>query len=85
MQRQGRRAQIEGQFEGKKICIQIPFADEASIENAIHCWAILLLLGIDQAGIEQRMQGLQAVAMRLELKAGINQSVLICVIVREEE
>ncbi|MEM1319071.1 MAG: bifunctional UDP-N-acetylmuramoyl-tripeptide:D-alanyl-D-alanine ligase/alanine racemase [Bacteroidota bacterium] len=77
VEEQGRRARIEGRFEGKNRTLQIPFADEASIENAIHCWAILLLLGIPQDRIEQRMQGLQAVAMRLELKAGINQSTLI--------
>lgn len=57
--------------------IIIPFTDSASIENAIHCWATMLYLGIPQATIKQRMQALEPVAMRLELKAGINNCTIV--------
>ncbi len=57
--------------------IEIPFTDAASIENAIHCWAVLHQLGIPQEQITARMRRLEPVEMRLELKAGINRCTLI--------
>ncbi len=36
---------IKGLFQGKEIEITIPFIDNASIENAIHCWAFILVQG----------------------------------------
>lgn len=68
---------ITGIFKEKEINIEIPFVDEASIENAIHCWATLLYLGLDQAYIEEGMLKLQSIAMRLEMKAGINHCTII--------
>lgn len=57
--------------------VQIPFSDPASMENAIHCWGLLHLLGVPPARIRARMKKLEPVEMRLELKAGINRCVLI--------
>lgn len=71
------RTQITGIFKGEKIKIVIPFIDMASIENAIHCWAVLLYLKKKPEVITQRMLYLEPVAMRLELKAGINGCTLI--------
>lgn len=68
---------LRGRFRGRESTLQIPFTDEASIENAIHCWAVLLHLGYDHEVIARRMLQLEPVAMRLELKEGINQCVLI--------
>ncbi|HRI58114.1 MAG TPA: alanine racemase, partial [Saprospiraceae bacterium] len=62
---------------GRRSQVVIPFTDAASIENAIHCWALLHLLGIPQEQIAARMQRLEPVEMRLELKAGINRCVLV--------
>lgn len=59
----------------QKICI--PFTDDASVENAIHCWAMLLLFGIDPEQIAERMLYLSPVAMRLEMKTGINHTSVI--------
>ncbi|TAH01707.1 MAG: bifunctional UDP-N-acetylmuramoyl-tripeptide:D-alanyl-D-alanine ligase/alanine racemase [Sphingobacteriales bacterium] len=61
----------------KQICITIPFTDKAAIENAITCWASLLLLNINQQTIAQNMLLLQPVKMRLELKAGKNNCSII--------
>ncbi|MDF2451684.1 MAG: alanine racemase [Bacteroidota bacterium] len=68
---------IVANYHSKEISIDIPFTDSASIENAITCWAVLLYLSIDKEDIERRMHLLQAVAMRLELKLGNNNCVLI--------
>ncbi|MGZ5133914.1 MAG: bifunctional UDP-N-acetylmuramoyl-tripeptide:D-alanyl-D-alanine ligase/alanine racemase [Flavitalea sp.] len=57
--------------------VTIPFTDDASIENAIHCLCILLELKIPQAEIQQKMPRLSTVAMRLELKNGINNCSII--------
>ena len=69
--------QISGVFKDKKINISIPFVDDASIENAIHCWAAMLLLNCENEIIAQRMPKLQAIAMRLEMKEGINHCSII--------
>lgn len=68
---------IEAQNEGKNISIQIPFTDDASVENAVTCWCVLLQMGMDDATIRKRMENLQPVNMRLELKKGINHCTII--------
>jgi alanine racemase len=68
---------IKGRCEHAEIFIQIPFTDDASVENAITCWATLLALGIKQEKIKNRMKGLFPVNMRLELKKGINHCTII--------
>ncbi len=68
---------IQAIFQHRFIRISIPFTDEASIENAIHCWAFLLLSGMDDARIAERMLLLTPVAMRLELKQGLNNCSVI--------
>ncbi len=73
----GRFTFIEGVFQGIACSVRIPFADNASIENAVHCWAFLLFTGISQEYIARRMEQLEPVAMRLELKEGLNQCVII--------
>lgn len=55
----------------------IPFTDEASIENAIHCMLTLWHLGYNTSEIQARLQILRPVSMRLEMKQGINSNYLI--------
>ena len=55
----------------------IPFIDEASIENAIHCIAVSLLMKMDVKVLNERLMGLTSVAMRLEIKAGINNCTIV--------
>jgi len=69
--------EIQGVYHNDFIHISIPFTDEASIENAIHCWAVMLYLGYDNQVIAKRMPYLSPVAMRLELKEGINNCSII--------
>jgi Alr-MurF fusion protein len=55
----------------------IPFTDRASIENAIHACAVLLLLGYPAEYLASHAPGLNPVAMRMELKRGINNCTII--------
>ena len=57
--------------------VTIPFTDEASVENAMHCICIMLQFGYTSDQIQQRMQNLQPVAMRLEQKEGVNGCTII--------
>lgn len=68
---------IEGAYQDQSIAITIPFIDDASIENSIHCWAVMLALGISQQIIAERMPMLTPIAMRLELIEGINNCTVI--------
>lgn len=63
---------IKAIYKSKTVSITIPFTDDASIENAINCWCVLFI--INKAGKAETMgfSQLYAVAMRLELKPGIN-------------
>lgn len=69
--------EIQGIFKNEFIRIRIPFIDDASIENAINCWALMLLLGYRQDTVYERMELLSPVAMRLEMKEGINNCSVI--------
>jgi alanine racemase len=73
----GNQTQIQAVFRGKELQIQIPFSDQASIENAIHCWAFMLLRGYPNEQIAERMLQLEPVAMRLELRPGIQNCTII--------
>jgi alanine racemase len=57
--------------------VEIPFTDEASIENAIHCLATMLFLNVEPSVISERMKKLEPVAMRLEVLQGKNNCILI--------
>ncbi|MGZ9674732.1 bifunctional UDP-N-acetylmuramoyl-tripeptide:D-alanyl-D-alanine ligase/alanine racemase [Flavobacterium sp. GNP001] len=57
--------------------VEIPFQDEASIENAVSALMVLLHLKYDTATIQERMAMLYPVEMRLKVKNGINNCSLI--------
>ena len=54
---------IEGSYD-------IPFIDEASIENSITCATVALTLGLTPEELAERMPKLEPIAMRLEVKEG---------------
>jgi len=68
---------IKALYKGKEKTIRLPFSDVASIENAIHCWLTFLHLGLSDERISKGFLDLQAVAMRMELKEGQNNCLLI--------
>lgn len=75
--RRNNKTTIEGHYKSEKVIITIPFSDDASVENAIHCWATMIVLGYAHEIIAKRMTNLSPVAMRLELKEGINNCSVI--------
>ena len=70
-------AEIIAGYKNAETAIRIPFTDDASIQNAITCWCIMLHFGIKETVIAKRMKQLQPVNMRLELKKGINHCTVI--------
>jgi Alr-MurF fusion protein len=75
--REKRSTTIKGIHKSIVQEITIRFTDEASIENAIHCWSVMLVFGYGPEVIKNRMLKLQSVAMRLEMKEGINSCIII--------
>jgi len=68
---------IYADFDGKHYQIEIPFIDPASIENACHCFAAVCFLSTDIHEILPRFETLDPVEMRLEIKQGINNCLLV--------
>lgn len=62
---------------GSTIDVRIPFTDDASIANAVTCFATCLLLGVPADTIIARMLHLQPVEMRLQLLPAINNCAVI--------
>ncbi len=65
------------EYEQRQHVFTIPFVDRASAENAMHCIALLFYLGYGADFIAQRCRHLAPVAMRLEMKEALNDSLLI--------
>ncbi|MFD2200451.1 bifunctional UDP-N-acetylmuramoyl-tripeptide:D-alanyl-D-alanine ligase/alanine racemase [Shivajiella indica] len=55
----------------------LPFTDEASLENIRHVIAASLTLGLEAQEIQESLNHLKSVDMRLTLKPGANQSLII--------
>src|SRR5690606_10223139 len=64
-------------WNGHNFTVALPFSDRASVENALHCVALLLYLKYDPSVIRDRLMSLRAIPMRLELKEGINNCEII--------
>jgi len=64
-------------WEGGSARFMIPFTDVSSVENSCHCFAALLALGIHSDKVTAGFIRLVPLAMRLEIKKGINGSMLI--------
>ena len=71
------RTRITYIWQGEENCYEIPFIDEASIENSITCAAVALHMGLTPSQIADRMIRLEPVAMRLEVKEGQRGCLLI--------
>lgn len=55
----------------------VPFADQASLENIRHVIVASLSLGLEESLIQEGLNHLKAVEMRLTLKPGINDCLII--------
>ena len=68
---------IRALYESAELDIQLPYTDAAYIENALHCWLVMLNMGFDNNEIAPFFMQLPPVQMRLELIKGINGSTII--------
>jgi alanine racemase len=57
--------------------VEIPFQDQASVENGIHCLMVMLYFGYNSLVINARMKELYPIEMRLKVKTGVNNCTLI--------
>lgn len=64
-------------FNKKHYDFIIPFTDRASVENAITSASVCLAMNTDAGVIRKGLSGLVSVAMRMEMKTGINNCLLI--------
>lgn len=71
------RTVIAYRYLGMDNTFCIPFIDDASIENSLNCLAACLYLMMPAERITERMAKLEPVAMRLEVKEGKNDCILI--------
>ena len=74
--RVGTQTEIFVRYAEKEYSFQIPFCDQAAIENAMHCCAAVFALGINTF-VLQSMADLPPLQMRLEMKEGQNGCSLI--------
>jgi len=59
-------------YNGSTNNFEIPFSDRASVENAIYCCCGMSCFGnTDLKLFPKGLQGLSQIAMRMELKSGI--------------
>lgn len=64
-------------YENQTFDLEIPFGDEASYENCMNAVCVCLLKGMSAEKIRTKVRQLQPIAMRMEIKEGINRCVVI--------
>ncbi|MDQ3394212.1 MAG: bifunctional UDP-N-acetylmuramoyl-tripeptide:D-alanyl-D-alanine ligase/alanine racemase [Bacteroidota bacterium] len=70
-------ASLEILFSGSSYFLNIPFSDDASVENCMHCITCLLMLDFSMADVQKGLNTLSGVSMRLELKEGVNDCYIV--------
>ncbi|MDA3868320.1 MAG: bifunctional UDP-N-acetylmuramoyl-tripeptide:D-alanyl-D-alanine ligase/alanine racemase [Salinivirgaceae bacterium] len=68
---------LEVTHKGNELNFKLPFTDKASVENLMHTITTLFYLGYTTHYIKKALKLLRAVPMRLEQKAGKNQTTII--------
>ncbi|WP_251623534.1 bifunctional UDP-N-acetylmuramoyl-tripeptide:D-alanyl-D-alanine ligase/alanine racemase [Odoribacter lunatus] len=64
-------------YKGHGFYLDIPFIDEASYENCMNAVCVLLYKGMAAEKIVAKVAGLQPIAMRMEIKEGVNRCVVV--------
>lgn len=72
-----RHTEIKIAFHHEKYQLTLPFTDDASIENLMHCLALMLYLHLPIEVVRKQIAKLKPLSMRLELKQGIQNNYLI--------
>lgn len=69
--------EITGNINNQNYQFKIPFTDDSAIENACHCFAVSCILLDNPSQIISKFEKLEPIAMRLEIKQGINNCLLV--------
>lgn len=69
--------EIKLNYSSNTFSIRIPFTDSAAIENSVICCAVLLYFEYSPETIAQRFKQLIPVAMRMDIREGINNCTII--------
>ncbi len=64
-------------FRNKSVSLKVPFVDDASLENIMHCISMMIFLKTPWLQISETLGKLTNIEMRLQLKKGINNCYLI--------
>ena len=72
-----RSTRVQCQYQGESLSFTIPFIDAASVENGLHCIVVGLLMQMKPEVIAERLMSLTTIAMRLEIKAGMNNCTIV--------
>lgn len=73
----GSETHLNVTYHGVCSKLKIPFSDEASVENVIHCLMVMLYFQYDLETIQKRLLLLYPIEMRLKVKNGKNRTTLI--------
>ena len=73
----GNQSNISIKYQNILFVCELPFIDQASIENVMHCIVTMLALSHTPDEILAGLESLPVVKMRLELKSGINNCQVI--------
>lgn len=76
-QKENAETRIKAEYHNKGARFSIPFTDQSSIENACHCFAAIVALNAPAEVILPGFSKLGPLVMRLELKKGINNCLLL--------
>ena len=77
IEKEGNNTRIEYNYQQKRHSYLLPFTDAASIENSLHCVTLMLHLNYSPEAIQKSMMQLQPIAMRLEVKEGVQNNLII--------
>lgn len=75
--KEGNRTMIKCETNNEIIELELPFTDDASVENAMHVFATAVLLKCDLSAVTKEIKQLKSLSMRLEQKKGINNCTLL--------
>ena len=77
IEKKGKHSKIKASWNGLTIKYQIPFFDQAAIQNSLSCIALLLKFGIEINFIISKTASLPQIAFRLETRKGKDGNILI--------
>ena len=73
----GDRSTTQLRWKGDPFTVELPFSDDASVENALHCITLMLHLGRTAEQVAERVRQLRPVSMRLETLPALNNGTLL--------